>query len=61
MCVGVGEVVVDWAGDGMGGGGGGFPDMKIWTFALISKRLFLFFYEKMRRLPFRNMSPITKR
>ena len=40
-CMGVGGVGGDWAGDGKGGG---FPDTKSWTFALISKRLFLFYF-----------------
>ena len=39
--LGVAGVGGDWAGDGRGGG---FPDMKILTFALISKRLFLFYF-----------------
>ena len=43
MCGGWGGVG-DWAGYGMGG-------KEVWTFALISKRLFLFFFLKEKTPP----------
>ena len=58
--MGVGRVGGDWAGDGRGAG---FPDTKSWDFCSYFKKtvpFFSYFYEKIRPLPFRNMTPKTQ-